>query len=293
MDVSAQMLIFAKVVDHGSISAAARAMGQTPSAVSKQIGLLEDQVHNRLLNRSQHGVSPTSEGKEFYEKCAALAEKFSEAQAHIQSLDGTPRGRLRIATSVAFGTYQLIPRMPKFLAQHTEVKVSLETTDRDVDLATEGFDVAICIAEQHRKPDVMSRKITTSRRILCASPDYINRFGMPATVADLEQHNCLGISGSDARNNWIRNDTRAGVRLPLNGNFEGNSADVVFRAALAGMGIARVPCFLVSKRIETGELVRVLPEYAQGHAEISILYAEKRNLAPKVRAFIDFLVQEF
>ena len=140
MDISAQMLTFATVVERGSISAAARTIGQTPSAVSKQIGLLEDQVHYRLLNRTRTGVTPTQEGQEFYEKCKAMAEKYKEAEALILNLDGTPRGMLKIASSVAFGKSQLIPVLPKFLEDHPEVQVSLELTDRVVDLQSEGFD---------------------------------------------------------------------------------------------------------------------------------------------------------
>lgn len=126
MDISAQMLIFATVVEQGSISAAARSMGQTPSAVSKQIGLLEDQVHYRLLNRTRTGVSPTQEGQDFYEKCRAMADKFKEAEALIQNMDGIPRGKLKIACTVAFGKSQLIPALPKFMEENPEVQVSLD-----------------------------------------------------------------------------------------------------------------------------------------------------------------------
>ena len=293
MDRSSQMLIFAKVVDYGSISAAARAMGQTPSAVSKQIGLLEDHVRNRLLNRTKNGVSPTSEGMDLYEKCAALAEKFNEAEAHILSLDGTPRGKLRVASSVAFAKYQLIPRIPSFLKKCPDVQVSLEVTDRYVDLAAEGFDAAICIAEQRKKPDVVSRRITTSRRILCASPDYLRRHGTPNSFEDLKQHNCLAITGNNERNAWLKAGEGVVSGSPMNGNFEGNSADVVFQAALAGLGIARVPCYLVAKELQSKELIRVLPEYSQDNAEVSVVFPARRNLAPKVRVFIDFLVDEF
>lgn len=293
MDMSAQMIIFAKVVDQGSISAAARSMGQTPSAVSKQIGLLENQIHNRLLNRTSGGVSPTSEGWEFYEKCAALAEKFREAEAHIQNLDGTPRGALRVASSVAFGKYQLIPRLPKFLDAYPEIQMSLEVTDRNVDLSAEGFDATICIAEQDKKADVIARKITESHRILCASPEYLRRHGVPLSFSDLDHHACLEIAGSARRNDWVRDKLPAKSTLPASGRFEGNSTDVVFRAALAGLGIMRAPSYLVAKKLETGELIRILPEYSQVNAEISVLFAERRNLAPKIRAFVDFLVDEF
>ena len=154
MDISAQMLIFATVVEQGSISAAARSMGQTPSAVSKQIGLLEDQVHYRLLNRTRTGVSPTQEGQEFYEKCKAMADKFKEAEAMIHNLDGIPRGTLKIASTVAFGKSQLIPALPQFMEENPEVQVSLDLTDREIDLQSEGFDVAICFAEQRKNPDI-------------------------------------------------------------------------------------------------------------------------------------------
>ena len=293
MDKSSQMLIFAKVVDHGSISAAARAMGQTPSAVSKQIGFLEDQVRNRLLNRTKNGVSPTSEGREFYEKCAALAVKFREAEAHMQSLDGTPRGKLRIASNVAFGKYQLVPRIPKFLAAYPEVQISLEATDRPVDLAVEGFDAAICTAEQRQNPDVVAKKIRTSRRILCASPDYLQRHGTPTRFEDLANHNCIEITGGVERNHWSQGRNGVSPGFHRTSSFEGNSVDIAFRAALAGLGIARVPCYLVAKELQSGELVRVLPDYSQRNSEISIVFAAKRNLAPKTRAFIDFLTDEF
>jgi DNA-binding transcriptional LysR family regulator len=293
MDMSSQMLIFAKVVDHGSISAAARAMGQTPSAVSKQIGFLEDRVRNRLLNRTKDGVSPTSEGREFYEKCAALAEKFNEAEAHMLSLDGTPRGKLRIASSVAFGKYQLVPLIPKFLAKYPEVQISLEATDRQVDLAVEGFDAVICIAEQRQDPDVVAKKIRTSRRLLCASPEYLQRNGTPSSFEDLSNHNCLGITGGVERNHWGQSTRGALASLPQTGNFEGNSIDIAFRAALAGLGIARVPCYLVATELQSGELVRVLPDFSQENSEISIVFAAKRNLAPKIRVFVDFLAEEF
>ncbi|MGB7318162.1 MAG: LysR family transcriptional regulator, partial [Planktotalea sp.] len=157
MDISAQMLIFANVVEMGSISAAARKMEQTPSAVSKQIALLEDHVHYRLLNRTRTGVSTTQEGQEFYEKCKVLAASYRDAEALILNLDGTPRGNLRLASSVAFGKSQLIPALPHFMSQYPEVRVSLELTDRDINLQSEGFDATICFAEQHKDPDIVLR----------------------------------------------------------------------------------------------------------------------------------------
>ena len=293
MDISAQMLIFATVVERGSISAAARTIGQTPSAVSKQIGLLEDQVHYRLLNRTRTGVSPTQEGQEFYEKCKAMAEKFREAEAMILNLDGIPRGMLKIASSVAFGKSQLIPVLPAFFEENPDVQVSLELTDRVVDLQSEGFDATICFAEQRKIPDIMVRRIVQSRRVLCASPTYLDRWGEPKNFDELRQHNCLRIAGNSSRNYWGDSDAFSNQGFEAKGRFEGNSTDVIYRAALAGIGIARLPCYMTDGKFQSGELVHVLPEYAPPSTDIAVMFAAKRNLAPKTRAFIDFLVRQF
>lgn len=293
MDISAQMLIFATVVEQGSISAAARSMGQTPSAVSKQIGLLEDQVHYRLLNRTRTGVSPTQEGQEFYEKCKAMAEKFKEAEAMIHNLDGIPRGKLKIASTVAFGKSQLIPALPAFMRQNPEVQVALDLTDREIDLQSEGFDAAVCFAEQPKHPNIVVRRIMQSRRVLCAAPEYLARSGIPKNFADLAHHNCLRISANSSRNKWNDGIAINGDEFEAKGSFEGNSTDVVFRATLAGLGIARLPCYMANRKFETGELIRVIPEYAPPSTDIVVLFPDRRNLAPKTRAFVDFLVQRF
>jgi len=289
MDISAQMLIFATVVEQGSISAAARSMGQTPSAVSKQVGLLEDHVHYRLLNRTRTGVTPTQEGREFFQKCKAMAEKFKEAEALILNLDGTPRGMLKIASTVAFGKSQLIPALPAFMEKNPEVQVSLDLTDREINLQSEGFDAAICFDEQRKNPDIVVRRIMQSCRVLCAAPAYLERRGTPQSFADLTHHNCLRVTGSSSRNSWGDDD---GI-FDVQGNFEGNSTDVIFRATLAGMGIARLPCYMANPRFFTGELVHVVPGYSPANTDIVVTFADKRNLAPKTRAFVDFLVGEF
>ena len=293
MDISAQMLIFATVVEQGSFSAAARSMGQTPSAVSKQIGLLEDQIRYRLLNRTRTGVSPTLEGQEFYQKCSEMAEKFREAEALIRQFDGTPRGRLKVASTVAFGESQLIPVLPKFMDRYPDVHVSLDLTDREVDLQGEGYEAAVCFSELNRHPDIVARRILHSRRVLCAAPAYIERFGEPGTLAELGRHNCLRIAGNSRRNFWTRSEPEEGQRFEARGNFEGSNTDVVFRAALAGIGIARLPCYMAERKFQSGELVRIMPDYSTSSTDIVVMFAEKRNLAPKTRAFIDFLVEAF
>ena len=185
MDIPSQMLAFVKVVELGSISAASRASGQTPSAVSKQIGHLEDHVGQRLLHRTRAGVSLTDEGRDFYEKCRDMAQKFYEAEEHISNISSGPKGALRIASSVGFGKSQLITVLPEFLDTYPEVSVSLELTDRLVDLEEENFDVAITFAEQITNPNFISRKIMDNERILCAAPEYLERHGKIIGQADV------------------------------------------------------------------------------------------------------------
>jgi DNA-binding transcriptional LysR family regulator len=293
MDISTQILIFVKVVENKSISAAARAIGQTPSAVSKQIGRLEDKVAHRLLHRTPTGVSLTVEGREFYEKCVAVAEKIAEAEAHISSLDGAPRGQLKITSAVAFGNAQLIPILPDFLAAYPEIRVSLELTDRRVNLEEEDIDAAVCFVEQLGNPYVIARKIMANERILCAAPDYLARRGTPRSFTDLAAHNCLRTSSYRRRNDWRPSRDGEDRDVKITGNFEGDSASAVYHATLAGLGIARLSSYLVAKDIAAGALVQVLPEYVQKNAHIAVTYAEKRNLSPKIRVFVDFLAARF
>lgn len=293
METSSQMLVFVKVVDNGSISAAARAAGQTPSAVSKQIGDLEDRMGHRLLHRTRTGISPTAEGRDFYARCKAVAEKVEEAEAHMQRLDGRPRGRLRVTSSVAFGKAQLIPALPEFLAEHPEVTVSLEVTDRPVDLEAEDIDAAIRFSEQLDDPGVVVRKIMENERILCASPAYLAEAGVPASFDDLVRFNCLRTMKPGGSAPWRSVQDGREHTVDVSGNFEGNSADVLLHAALAGLGIARLSRYLVEDRIRSGDLVRILPEYHQKNAEVVVIFAEKRLLAPRTRAFVDFLVTRF
>lgn len=183
--------------------------------------------------------------------------------------------------------------LPEFLKENPEAQVSLNLTDRDLDLQSEGFDVAICFAEQRKTPDIMMRRIMQSRRVLCASPAYLERQGTPTDFTALARHNCLRIAGNSGRNLWTDADLFNGQRFEAQGNFEGNSTDVVLRAALAGIGIARLPCYMTDQRFQSGELVHVMPEYSPPSTDIVVMFADKRNLPPKTRAFIDFLVDQF
>ncbi|MBK1622129.1 LysR family transcriptional regulator [Afifella marina] len=293
MELPSQMILFATVVESESFSAAARSLGLSPSAVSRQIGFLEDRLKVRLLNRSKHGLSLTEEGRAFYERCADLVARVSEAENLATAISGQPVGVLRVAATVAFAKAQLLPIMPEFMARYPELKVSLEVTDRPIDLAAEGIDVAIRFTEQVEDSFAVARKLARNRRVICAAPAYLTRAGTPTTRQDLAHHNCLRLSTVTRWNDWHLEGAEGADPVPLTGNFEANSADAIYHAALAGLGIARLSTYLVGEDIKAGRLVRLLPDYADDGSDILALYSEKRNLSPRVRAFIDYLSAHF
>ena len=291
MDLPTQMILFARVVETGSFSAAARALSQTPSAVSRQIAQLEDRIGVRLLTRTQQGIALTEEGRAFHERCTVIAHDLAETEDMLSGLGEHPRGTLRAVATVAFGKAQLLPILPQFLERHPDVRLSLELTDRPVRLGAEGIDVAIRFSEQVDDPDAISRRLASNRRVICASPGYIERHGAPQSPAELAEHNCLRLSTVAAWNDW----RFPGADAPpmLGGNFEANSADAIYHAALAGVGLARLSTYLVGDDLRSGRLVRILPDYAQEDSSLVALYQDRRNLAPKIRAFLDHLVDHF
>lgn len=293
MELPSQMVLFAKVVENGSFSAAARSMGQTPSAVSKQIGRLENRLGVRLLNRARQGITLTDEGRAFYERCAEVAANISEAEAMVVSMTAHPQGEFRVAATVAFAKAHLLPILPAFLERNPDLRLSLEVTDRSVDIVEERIDVAIRFSEQIDDPDVVARKLAPNRRVICAAPAYLERFGTPETPEDLSRHNCLRLSTVARWNDWHFGDPETKRTVRLDGNFEANSADAIYHATLAGLGVARLSTYLVGGDICAGRLVRLLPDYVDESSDIVAIYADRRNLAPKIRAFVDYLVDWF
>lgn len=292
MELSSQMILFAQVVESGSFSAAARKVDHTHSAVSKQIGLLEDRLGVRLLNRSQSGITLTEAGAAFYDKCVEVAEKVAEAEVVVQEATGEPRGELRVAATVAFAKAQVMPVLAEFLLRYPEMRISMELTDRDVDLSAGAVDVAIRFTEQVHGANVVARKLATNHRILVAAPSYLANFGLIDRPEHLARANCLRLSTVAKWNAWNLSDAE-GRPVEIDGNFVADSADGVYYAALAGVGVARLSKYLVNDDLRSGKLVRVLPTYESADSDLFVLYADRRNLLPRIRAFVDFLAAKF
>jgi len=239
-------------------------------------------------------VVDEDEGQQFYERCSEIAQNVIHAEEMIVSLGDKPQGRMHILSTVAFGKAQLMPVLPAFLEKYPEVHLSVDFTDTKRDFADDRIDLAIQFTEQIEDQSLVARKLAPNRRVVCASPEYLERMGTPQTFEDMADHNYLRLSTVKRWNDWHidgAEPTSAPARLPS--NMELNSADAVYHAALAGIGIARLSTYLIAPDLASGRLVRLFPEYEGTGSDIYAVYSTRRNLSPKVRALIDHLVAEF
>ncbi len=288
MSAAAQMVIFAKVVEAGSFSAAARSLGQTRAAISKQIASLEGQVGAQLLNRTTRRMSLTEVGRAFYPHCARIAHEATEAEQLVASMQGAARGLLRISVPVTFGRRYVAPLVREFLDAYPEVELDLRLSDAAPDMIAESFDVALRIGTL-RDTTLTARRLAPSRRIVCASPEYFERRGLPKTPDDLREHNCLLYTQLASPALW----RFRGGSVRVSGNFSVDHGESLRRAVLDGLGIAYMPTFIVGPDVAAGRLRAVLSSLIQSRQFIYAVYPRSRNPTPKVRAWVDFLVDRF
>jgi DNA-binding transcriptional LysR family regulator len=291
MDRMTSMATFVKVVENGGFSAAARALAISPSMATAHVQSLEERLGVRLLNRSTRKVSLTEVGHAYYERCLQILGEADEADQIAQALQSTPRGTLRLNTSVAIPPF-LAPVVAEYTALYPEVSVELNMTDRMVDLVEDGFDVAV---RNMSMPDssLMARRIATYRFVIVGSPAYFAAHGTPTVPDDLAQHNCLTYSRSPWGNEWHFAGSDGEQSVPVKGNLHANSDNALRWAAAHGQGLAHLPSFLVKDEIKSGRLVPVLTDYLKAEYPIHAIYPHRRHLSAKVRSFIDLLAKHF
>lgn len=291
-DLSA-MAVFARVVELESFSGAARALGLSKSAVSKRIGRIEDRMGLRLLNRTTRRLSLTEAGAAFYQGCRRVVAEAEAAERAVTRLASAPRGRLKVNAPMSFGVRHLAPALPDFMARYPELTVDLALNDRVVDLVEEGFDVAIRIARM-ADSSLIARRLAPNRLVLCAAPAYLRAHGAPHAVADLKGHECLLYSYLAAGDVWRLCGPGGERRLAVTGRLRINNGDALLAAALGGLGVALLPCFICGQDLRAGRLIQVLPAWsAPADTAIAAVYPASRNLSPKVRVFVDFLTERF
>jgi DNA-binding transcriptional LysR family regulator len=292
MDDLTGMAVFARVVEEKSLSGAARRIGMSKSNVSKRVARLEQSLGARLLNRTTRQMSVTEAGAAFYAHCARIVEEMEEAKRAVSRLHAEPRGLLKVSASVAFGTLHIAPLLGDFLRRYPDVKVDMTIHDRFVDLADESYDVAVRIARDPGQ-NIVARRLAPIHRKVCATPGYFAQHGIPQTPADLASHNCLTYTHMQPQAQWRLRGPEGDVSVPVNGNLKLNDDEALSQAVLGGLGVAILPTFIVGHELQTGRLQSVLSEYVPLEQHIFAIYLPNRHLSPKVRAFIDFLLERY
>lgn len=289
MERSGEMEVFARVVQDGGFSAAARNLDITPSAVSKLIARLETRLGTRLLVRTTRALTLTEEGEAYHHAALRILQELNDADQ--QATGGAVRGRLRINATIPFGSMFVAPAMPDFIARNPDLIVDLSFTDGIVDLVAEKTDVAIRMGNL---PDsgLIARKLGQSRRVVCASPEYVARRGAPKVPADLEQHDCLTFNFRRARPSWPFRCEGREIAQPVKGSIAVNNGETMKQMVLAGAGIARVGLFHVADEIAAGWLVPLLEDLNPGDLElVHAIYVGGGPLPHRVRAFIEYMVE--
>lgn len=283
------LAIYARVVEAGSFSEAARRMETSRSAVSKAVAKLEKSLGARLLNRTTRHLSLTEIGQVVAAHCGRMLEEADEVERMVESLNAEPRGVLRVSASVAFGTLHVAPALSDFLAAHPDLTMELTITDRLVDLAEEGYDMAIRVTNEPPL-QLVARKLAPVRRRLCATPEYFQRRGVPLTPADLVRHNCLDYTRSGEQGQWRFTGPRGEIAVPVTGSLHVDDDEALSQAVLGGLGLGLLPTFIVGRDLQAGRLQAVLSEYIPVERHVYAMYLPTRHLPTKVRVFIDFLL---
>ena len=293
MTIPSEMTAFVRAVELGGFSTAARDMGLTPSAISKLVTRLEDRLGVRLLNRTTRKLALTPEGEAYFHRSQRILADIHEAENEVARFRARPKGLLRINVGTAFGMHQLTPALPEFLAANPEVQIELTVTDRVVDLIEEGADLGLRLGTL---PDssLVARKICDVERVVCASPAYLRKHGVPKRPEDLARHNCLAISYSPSLRRWPFASGDGVRHVEVAGNVSANSAESLLQLALLGVGIIRLSDAILGEPIRDGRLVALLQDIH--HAEpvpLHAVYPQGRHRSPRVAAMIDFLVARF
>lgn len=292
MDRIGDIALFLRVLDLGSISAAARSLDLSVAVASQRLKRLERDLGVRLLHRTTRQLHPTPEGLLLAEQGRVLVEDLEALADGLRRTGSGVAGTLRVTMSSTFGRLYISPLLPEFLALHPGVRVSVDLNDVMVDLVSAGMDMAIRIGTLDDST-LVARQLASNRRLLCASPDYLRRHGAPKTPADLAAHECLLLVGSQGRQDiWRLRDGDREVAVRVAGRIESNQGELLRDAAIAGLGIALHSSWHVNEDLRAGRLQVVLPDYPLPDTGIHAVMPQRRLVPPRVRAFVEFLAEK-
>jgi DNA-binding transcriptional LysR family regulator len=292
MDRFDAMTVFVRVVEAGSLSAAARQGSLSLTSVSRQLSALEERLGTQLLRRTTRRLALTDEGQLFYEHAKAILGEIDEVESALSAGRGEPSGRLRVAAPGLIGRHRIAPLLPRFLARHPAVDVDLILVDRAVDLIDENIHIAVRVG---RQPDssLAARKLAEVHMLTCAAPAYLKRRGTPKKPDDLVNHDCLIFSDTPGPFDWRFYSGNEPLSVRVTGRIWANSLDAVVLAAVAGGGIVRAPSWQVANDIAAGRLRLVLDRFKPPAAPVFALFEHTRLTSPKIRTFVDYLAGQW
>jgi DNA-binding transcriptional LysR family regulator len=287
------LTVFREVSQLGSFAKASRRLRLSPAAISKNIGELEAHLGLRLFNRTTRRVSLTEAGSLYCAQIVRVLDDLDAADRALGALQQTPRGELRVSAPTTVTLLTPLSRsIPKFLDRHPELSIALCMDDRRVNIVEEGFDLAIRAVDSLEDSSLVSRRLMTTPHVICAAPSYLDRFGAPKEPADLRNHTCVQFTLSGHCDEWAFRRGDRSVRVPITGRYKVTSSLAVRDALCAGFGLSLIPRIYVSAEIESGRLQTVLDDWSAVELSVYAVYPSRRHVLPKVRAFVDFLVEE-
>jgi LysR family transcriptional regulator AphB len=280
--------LFVQVVRAGSFAGAARRTGGRANSAGRRVQQLEEQLGVRLLHRSTRKLKLTDAGEAFYARCADQVEVLSEAATEFAAGSQSPSGKVRVAAPVDFFNSFQMDWIAEFLAAHPRVRLEFVLSDARADLVAEGIDVAMRAGKLH-EPTLVARRIGTSRQSLVASPAYLAAHGTPQSLDELSQHDCLSMPQARGRALWRLDGPDGPVEMKTAGRFCANSAQVLLKAAVSGLGVTLLPDIMTAPHVRNGELKQLLPEFGIAGVDVNLVYLSRRQLPPAVSAVIEFV----
>jgi DNA-binding transcriptional LysR family regulator len=291
MDTFSTIPIFTAVVELGSFSEASRKLGITKSAVSKRISALELHLGAKLIQRTTRKLNLTEAGEQYYSYIHKAKFLVNEGEDAITSLQGTPKGQLKVSVPMVFGQLYIAPLLSEFLLRFPDIKLNLSMDDKVVDLVSNGLDMVLRIGAL---PDssLVARKLSVCRSVLCASPGYFKKHGEPNKLSDLKQHNCLYYSYFRSGMEWAFDGPNGPERIKPEGNMQINNSLVLKQLMLDDLGICQMPLFIVERELASGALVTTLQQYRLPEHGIYAVYPQRAFLPAKLKVFLEYLEEK-
>ncbi len=293
MDKLKSLMVFMRSAQSGSFSEAARQLGMAPSAVSRAVLRLEDNLGVRLLQRTTRSLTLTEDGNRFYQRLGQILDDLEEAEIEVKQSQSTPTGTLRLDLSFTFGKMHIAPTLLQFATQYPQLNLNVSFNDRLIDLINEGIDATVRIGMSTSSRLIM-RHLATAHYITCAAPQYLAQYGTPTTLTELLQHRCVNFIYPQTRQQptWKFEQDGKSIDLDVDSYLQFDNSEVILEAVIQGAGVVQLPKFIAAKALARGDLQPILQSYvSQVGLPIAVLYPQKRYLLAKVRVFVEFMTE--